>query len=198
MCGSVVPCAAAAELQIPSSASDVPVVSAPESDTPSDHRLVGTLGFAHWFGSTFGSPDGISTPELSLGGRPGLSWLDLRFRYSLSLKRFDLPDGRRSYVGFASLEVLVSRELRIGSQALNGFVGVEGSINHSIGGVGNGLGVVLGAEYLLATGLGHRHAAGFFVVTHEILYTLPGDSSNLLNNPRRDAQVDLGVVTTLF
>jgi hypothetical protein len=36
------------------------------------------------------------------------------------------------------------------------------------------------------------------MAAHEVFYGLPRDTASLTDHPRRDAQIDLGIVTTLF
>jgi hypothetical protein len=150
----------------------------PEAST---HRLHLALGFSHWFGPTLGSPDGFTTPAVAVGVRPGVAFLELVARYTVSLE---------SHIGFASLEVLATREMHLGNQALVAHVGPLGLVSH--GGEPSpaaGYGVAFGLEYLFATGLGAGNALGIFLGTR-VVYGF-GDG-------RRDAQIDLGVIATIF
>lgn len=166
---------------------------------PSSHRVAASVGFSHWFGPTFGSPDGVSTPMFSVGVRPGLSFAEIKARYTRSALSAASPGGGSGLVGFASLELLLCRELRSGRQSLTGFAGVLLLFTHAGSpSLGGGYGAVLGAEYVLRTGLARSHAAGIFVAAHEVFYTLPWDRLDFYEASRRDAQIDLGLTTTLF
>jgi hypothetical protein len=169
-----------------------------ELEAASKQRLSVALGFSHWFGATFGSPDGYSTPGLEVGVRPRLSWLELRLRYVLSVIPPTLPDGHRGVVGFASLGLVADKELRVGRHSLVGLAGIELALDHTDRGAGWGLGIAVGAEYLLRTGARHDHAVGLAVTAHELFYALPGDAMNLFDHSRRDAQIDISVITTVF
>jgi hypothetical protein len=166
---------------------------------PSRHRVAASVGFSHWFGSTFGSPDGVSTPMFAVGLRPGLSFVEIKARYTRSAAPAAVPGAARGLVGFASTELLLCRELRSGRQSLTGFAGALALFTHAGSpSIGGGYGAVLGAEYLVRTGLARSHAAGIFLAAHEVFYALPGERRDALEAPRRDAQIDLGLTTTLF
>jgi hypothetical protein len=155
------------------------------------------LGFSHWFGPTLGSPDGVTTPAVAVGVRPGLSFLEMCARYAVSLEpieRDEVP-GR---VGFLSLEVVASREMRAGNQTLLASVGPFGLLDHAGGSLAGGYGVVFDVEYLFETGLPGRIAMGIFLATRVVYYALPGEERDLLGDARRDAQIDLGLVATIF
>jgi hypothetical protein len=100
-------------------------------------------------------------------------------------------------VGFLSIGALGSRELGLRGQSLNAFAGPEITFTHTNDGVGWGVGLVLGIQWLMRTGWAHNHSLGGYVATHAVVYALAGDHS-IFKDPRRDAHVDLGVVTTLF
>jgi hypothetical protein len=175
----------------------------PGASEVSRRRVAVSLGFSHWFGPTFGSPDGFTTPMVAVGVRPALSFLEIRARYTRSTSAAaprDTAGGEpvRGLVGFASLELLVSRELRVGRHALNAFAGPAALLDHAGGSsVGYGFGVALGVEYTIRTGLAQGHAAGPFLGARQVFYVLPDDRFGL-GDARRDAQIDLGLLTTLF
>jgi len=164
---------------------------------PSPTRVHLSLAFSHWIGKTFVAPDGFKTPAITLGVRPRRSWLELQGRYVVSLVGLPLPSGRTGNVGFASIAALGSHELGFGRQSLNGFAGPEISLAHTPDGVGWGVGLVLGLQWMMRTGWAHNHSMGGFFATHVVVYALPGDHG-IFKDPRRDAHIDLGVVTTLF
>lgn len=161
---------------------------------PSTHRLRVATGFGHWFGSTVGFPHGISTPTVGVGVRPGLSFMEVRAQYTFSTKSLRLPSGAESHVGFALLELVASREMRVGNQRLNAYAGLDGVLVHARD-VGYGFGMVIGAEYLFGTKLGAQNTFGVFMNAREVFYRLPGERTKLTDP---EAQIDLGAVMTLF
>jgi hypothetical protein len=168
-------------------------------DGASPSRISLGLGFSHWFGSTFGSPDGYTTPAAYIGIRPGVPFLCVQLRYSLSLVEHSLVGDENDRVGFASLEVLANREFRADGQAVNLFAGPLALMDHAgLDGAGWGYGIALGAEYLFPSERRLGHRVGIFLGAREVFYVLPGDDARLFSDPRRDGQIDLGVVTTLF
>jgi len=162
---------------------------------PSSTRVRVALGFGHWFGSTVGSPKGISTPALGIGVRPGVSFLEVRVEYALSIRELDLPSSNSSRVGFAVLELVANKEMRVGDQTLNAHVGPLGVLVHAGSRVGGGFGLVIGAEYLFNLALAFPSAIGVFVHAREVFYRL-GPERTTLTTP--EAQIDLGVVATAF
>lgn len=166
-----------------------------QTDATSPTRAQVSLGFSHWYGETFGSPDGYTTPVVAVGVRPGVRFLEVRGRYTLSVRPLDLPAGDAARVGFGSLEVVALRELRRGDETLVASAGPLALVDHAgRAPVRGGYGLALGLEYLFA--LGPTSALGVFVSTRQVFYTLPGDAS--LRSPRRDAQIDLGVIGAAF
>ena len=182
----------------PEAASATPQTAAGEAPGPSKHRLAVSVGFSHWFGRTLGNPDGYTTPSICIGVRPGLGFLELRARYAITVVPLTLQSGVQTRAGFASLEVTINRELRIGGTSLAVFAGPLGVLFHSDGGVAPGFGVVAGVEYLFITGLPHGNSVGVVLGIRGVYYHLPGEHLNLLTEARRDAQVDLGLIGTLF
>lgn len=168
-----------------------------EPSPASPRRLAIGLGFSHWFGTTFGSPDGYSTPTLWAGVRPGLRFLELRFRTSFSTSGFDYRTGRRGPASFTSLGVMVEHELHLGRQSLGIFLGPE-AVAVRADGTSFGFDLALGFEFLIHTGLAPRHTVGFFVAAREMFYRLGSDTTSLFDASLRDGQIDLGVMTTLF
>jgi hypothetical protein len=163
----------------------------------SDHRVAVAIGFSHWFGATFGSPDGFTTPALAVGVRPGLPFLELRLRYSIALQRLQLPRGAGDdHVGFASLEVAATHGLEVAGSRIDLRAGGVGAMVHARS-VTGGAGIVIGAEWSFPTGLPPDFAVGVFFDARVLLYVLPGDAGDIFSPAgRRDAQLDLGVVLT--
>lgn len=168
---------------------------APAAPARSAHRLAVELGFSHWFGDTFGAPDGFRTPMLSVGVRPGLPFLEVRLRYAVALAGLALPEGGDEVVGFASLELLATHGLAAGTQKLEVLAGPVATLAHA-GGASGGLGLTVGTQWTFA--LTGELALGVFFEGRTLFYVLPGDSRDLLDDPRHDAQLDLGIVATLF
>lgn len=164
----------------------------PVAPEPSNHRLALELGFSHWFGETFGSPDGIGTPAISVGVRPGVRFLELRARYAVAVTRLPLPGGGREHVGFASLELAVGHGLSIGNQRLEVYVAPLAALVHaseaSLGG-----GLLLGTRWLFATRMPAETTIGVFFEGRQIFYTLSAGGA-----ARRDGQMDIGVAATFF
>ena len=176
-----------------------PVTTAPFVE--SSRRVSVHLSFSHWFSGALGQPDGYLTPALAIGVRPGVRNLELGLRYSVAPGRLTLPSGARSVVGFASFEVLASREMRVGRQALRVFAGPFGAIVHTEGSsVGYGVGLAAGAE--LTFGVAGRADVGIgpFFAARGVYYALPGDAAPAAIDDgwRRDAQIDLGVVLSFL
>jgi hypothetical protein len=172
------------------------LLSADPAVPVSDRRLSLSLGFSHWFGDTFGTPLGISTPALELSARPGLSWLEIHLRYALSIPPQPVGAGF-ARVGFVSLGLAVSKEARLEGQHLEVFAGLEGLLIHA-GSAGGGVGVCFGAQWLFDIPVRLPHAFGPYVETRGFFYVLPNDTRGFFSDPRRDAQIDVGVMTTLF
>lgn len=164
---------------------------------PSKRRVALSLGFSHWFGATFGSPDGLKTPTVGIGVRPGVSYLEARLRYSVSFPELALPSGARSHVGFLSLEWLLCKELAVRSTRANLYAGPLGLVAHA-GSATGGLGAVLGAQILLETRAPSRLGVGFFFEGREIFYRLREDTGTIFDHARRDGQMDLGLVAAVF
>lgn len=173
------------------------IARADETTRPSPRRLAVAVGFSHWFGATFGSPDGYSTPTFSVGVRPGLRFLELRFRTTFSVRAFDFGTGRSGPASFTSLGVLLEHEIRLGRQSFGAFVGPE-AIAVRADGTSFGFGLALGVELLVRTGLPDHHAVGFFLAAREVFFELASDQDSLRAGSRRDGQIDLGVITTFF
>lgn len=161
----------------------------PPPFTPSRQRVWVAVGFSHDFGATYGAPDGLKTPMVGLGLRPGLSFLELRARYTYSVAPLARVDGGSERLGLASLAAVLTRELAVGGEAMDLFGGVLGLVSHgSAPGVGFGYGATLGADYLIDLGrLGLR--LGPCLAVHALFYGAPGEAGAV----RREAQVDLGI-----
>lgn len=158
-----------------------------------DRRVAISLGFAHWFGETFNAPDGMTTPTLSVGMRPGLSFLELRLRYSLAVKALPLPERDKEHVGFAALEVALTHGLEVGSSRIDLLAGPFAGLVHA-GGVAPAPGALFGAQWTVR--VVSNFALGGFFEGRMFWYVLPDDSRNLFSSPRRDAQIDLGLLAT--
>ena len=174
-----------------------PRLACAEPTPASPRRLAIGIGFSHWFGTTFGSPDGVSTPTLFVGVRPALRFLELRFRTTFSVVDFDYRTGRHGPASFTSLGLLVEHELHVGRQSLGVFLGPE-VIAVRADGTSFGFDLALGFDFLIETGLRPRHTVGLFVAAREVFYRLGSDSASLFDASLRDGQIDLGVMTTLF
>jgi hypothetical protein len=153
------------------------------------------IGFSHWFGETFASPNGIGTPTFGLGVRPGFAFLDVRLRYTVAIDALELPDGESSNVGFLSLELALAHGLSVGNNRLDVFAGPLAGIMHA-NGASSAVGVVIGSRLTIAAGRGL--AMGPFFEGRQVLYVLPSDPQGLFEQSRRDGQFDLGVVATFF
>jgi len=182
---------------------DTTTAGAPPSTPPageirparSPQQMAIWIGFSHWFGETFGSPDGVGTPTFAFGVRPGLSFLDVRLRYTVAVDALELPDGEPSNIGFLSLELALTHGLSLGSQRIDVFAGPLAGVLHADGGSGI-LGAVLGSRLMIAAG--RDVAIGGFFEGRQVFYVLPDDPEGILEEPRRDGQFDLGVVATFF
>jgi hypothetical protein len=157
-----------------------------QAEPSSGHRANVTIGLSQWFGPTFGSVDGVTTPQISLGVQPGVRFLEIRARYALAFSL--LPR-----VGFLTLGVVATKELAFNKQHLEVYAGPEGLLVHS-GTATFGFSVDLGARWLFDIPTRLTHSAGLFFEAREVFYTLPGDPSGF----RRDAQIDVGAMATLF
>jgi hypothetical protein len=182
---------------------DATAAGAPPSTPPAEEirparspqQMAIWIGFSHWYGETFGSPDGIGTPAFAFGVRPGLAFLDVRVRYTVAIDALELPDGEPSNVGFLSLELALTHGLSLGRQRLDVFAGPLAGVVHADGGSGI-VGVVLGSRLMIAAG--RDLAIGGFFEGRQVFYVLPDDPEGILEQPRRDGQLDLGVVATFF
>ncbi len=185
----------------PAFALDPPPSSAAPPFVESNRLVSVHLAFAHCFSGALGQPDGYLTPAIAIGVRPGLRNLELGLRYSIAPGRLTLPSGARSVVGFASVEVFGSREMRVGRQGLRVFAGPFGAIVHTDGSsLGYGVGLAAGAE--LTFGLAGRADVGIgpFFAARGVYYTLPGEAapSSVDDGWHRDAQIDIGVALSFL
>lgn len=115
-----------------------------------------------------------------------------------------LPGGDKNVVGFASLEVLVGREMRIGRHHLHGFAGGFGSVvNTEAPAVGYGWGGHLrrglppGAP---GPGGSTTRSGSSWPARAVFFYVLPGEPAptGYLDGWHRDLHFDLGVVTAFL
>jgi hypothetical protein len=179
-------------------AAEPPVVAAKPADGPSARELFLDVGFSHWWSNTFGALVGASTPALVVGVRPGVPWLELRLHYTVSLEALTLPtNGQKSRVGFANLDVLLERELRVAGERMMILGGVAGGFVHTSQGLGPALGSVIGVRYLIDVSA--RWAVGPFFDLRWQAYKLPGSDRPLyevegsLVTSHSDAQAQIGV-----
>jgi hypothetical protein len=187
----------------PAAAQEAPVTptptptAAPTATAParSDHRIAVWLGFSHWFGPTFGSPDGFTTPTIGIAVRPGLPFLEVRLRYTIAIGPVQLASGADEHVGFLSLEVALSHEISFDEQTLEIYAAPFGTFVHAAGATG-GAGIAVGARWLID--LSDTVSLGPFFEGRTVFYVLPGDMGDLFDNPHTDAQLDLGAVLSVF
>jgi len=132
---------------------------------------------------------------VAVGVRPGLAFLEVRARYTVSVPRLALPSGATGRVGFVGLELVATRELHAGGQSLEAFAGPFGVLVHGAGSVGYGFGLVLGARWLFATSLPESPSFGLFMAAREVFWRLPPEMPDL---NAAEAQIDLGLVATVF
>lgn len=142
---------------------------APAAAHPREARL--DLGFSHWFGPTSGSPDGLTTPAVSLAVQPGPSWLEIAARYTLSVPAVAGARGSAVGIGFASLAPLGRHTVR----------DEHGDV------------VLCGGPLVLHP----RLAVGPALGVQGVYYTLPGYAGSFLDDLQREAQIDLGVTVAM-
>jgi hypothetical protein len=178
-------------------AAEPATVAAPPASSASRELFV-DVGFSHWWSNTFGARIGASTPALVVGVRPGVPWLELRLHYTVSLDQLALPtNGEQSRVGFANLDVLLERELRVAGERMMILGGVAGGFVHTSQGLGPALGSVIGVRYLID--VSSRWAVGPFFDLRWQAYKLPGSDRPLyavegsLVTSHSDAQAQIGV-----
>ncbi|MGF1464904.1 MAG: hypothetical protein ACFCGT_02120 [Sandaracinaceae bacterium] len=168
-------------------------------DTPTlDPYLVTvSVGFAHWYGGTYGAPVGTYTPALTVGLVP-LEWLETQLSYSASVVTLPQPDGGDSHVGFLTLALLIRRELHVAGERLMFGGGLVGGIVHNHRGVRPAFGGAIAARYLI--GLSRSVSLGPFLDVRALLYELPGSDLPIydvedgrLVAGHSDAQIQIGV-----
>lgn len=189
--------------EVAPAAQDASSAVPPDPKKPATVAAFVNVGFSHWFGETFGAPAGMTTPALVVGVRPGLEFLELRAHYTLSVLRHELPsNGERSLVGFANLDVLLSRELRVAGERMMVQCGPSAGFVHTNEGLGLAYGVVFATRYLID--MGEHFALGPFFDVRWQSYDLPGSPNSdakdegLLNAGRTDAQSQVGVALAFW
>jgi hypothetical protein len=184
-----------------------PCVAAEATSTepgPSAVQFNIQLGFGHWYGATFGSPIGVTTPALTLGVRPGLKWLELRGYYSIAVRPLEnLSTGLPTTVGFAAWDVALTHEIARDGQRMVMGCGPSAGFIHVDQGVGFSFGADIFARYMIR--LGNVLAIGPFVDARAMLYELPGSSAPILlfedynlRYGHSDAQIQIGVAASLW
>lgn len=146
----------------------------------------------------------MTTPALVVGVRPGISLLEIRAHYTVSLDKHELPtNGERSHVGFANLDLLMTRELRASNERMILQFGPAAGFVHTKQGLGFAYGAVLAARYMIDMGKGF--ALGPFFDARWQLYDLPGSDVPLyevddgkLEAGHSDAQSHVGVALSLW
>jgi hypothetical protein len=186
-------------------AESAPVEESPLSRYPeSAQQVFVNLGFSHWYGGTFGAPIGASTPALIVGVRPWTRKLEVRLHYTVAAQGVTLPtNGKRSNVGFANLDVLLSHELRVGGQRMVMGFGPSVGFVHTRQGVGLAVGADLSARYMID--IGEVMALGPFFDVRAQLYNLPGSDVPMyevkdgrLEPGHSDSQLQIGVAVSLW
>ncbi|HTU60973.1 MAG TPA: hypothetical protein VMF89_21115, partial [Polyangiales bacterium] len=140
-----------------------------------------------------------STPAFVVGVRPGLSWLQLRLHYTASIYKLELPtNGKKSSVGFANFDALLSRELRVAGERMIVLGGFSGGFVHTSQGIGPAFGSVLAAHYMID--VSPSIALGPFFDFRWQLYRLPKSDepfyrreNGRLRTGHSDAQSQIGV-----
>lgn len=156
------------------------------------------VGFAHWFG-TFGTPEGLRTPMVAVGFRPGgrLALIEVGARYTGALQAVtlataaDVDDprfGAPQHPGFATAEIGAVHGITAGRQRIDVRAGVFGGLDHGPDGVGPVGGAAFGARWLFAVG---GAWAGIALAARDVRFDLPGETVALA---RHDGQVDIGFV----
>lgn len=160
----------------------------------SPHRVAISVGFSHWFSPRLGSPDGITTPSLMVGVRPGIEILELRLRYTIGVLPIAIPHAASENVGFATLEVVLTHGASWAGQSIDFHAGVHGGLVHA-GTLTGCFGVVLGLAWTLD--VSSEVALGPYFETRLVSYPLPGDGFSFPEHLQGDAQIDLGVALTI-
>ncbi len=170
---------------------------------PSDHELFFNVGFSHWYGGTFGAPAGYTTPALVVGVRPGLSLLELRAHYTVSVYDLPLPGGEEGIVGFGNLDVLFSHEIRRGEERMLMGFGPSGGFVHTRDGFGLAFGAVLAARMMID--LSDSAALGPFFDARAQWYKLPNSDKPVYDEVdgrvqagHSDAQLQVGVAVSFW
>jgi hypothetical protein len=145
---------------------------------PLSERFTVGIGFSHWFGETFGSPAGVTTPAVTLGWIP-LEWLELQVNYAISVVELTVPDGNASHVGFATLALMLRRALQVESERLEFAGGLAAGIVHTANGVRPALGVAIAARYMIR--IKERLSLGPFIDARAMIYDLPESERGIRN-----------------
>jgi hypothetical protein len=156
---------------------------------PQEEHFTIAIGFSHWFGETFGSPAGFTTPALTLGWIP-LEWLELQANYTISAVGVTVPGGSTSHVGFATLAFMLRRALEVEGERLVFAAGIAGGIVHTVNGVRPALGVAITARYMLR--IKERFSLGPVIDARAMIYQLPESDRSFLNG-HSDLLFQIGV-----
>lgn len=189
---------ASSETNGPQSSTDAaPHSSSHVPATPLDYHLVISLGFSHWFGPTFGAPAGIYTPALTVAWAP-VSWLEIGVQYAGSLIELHVTPDVTSQIGFATISLVISKEITIAGERLTLGAGPMVGMVYDIAGVGAVVGASIVARYLIQ--LRDALLLGPFIDARATLYELPGNAAPLfaltggeLQVGHADAQIQIGV-----
>lgn len=197
---SLLACALAGALASPVGASAREPDGSAESGASADRgpSIRAELGFAHWFG-TFGTPEGVRTPMVAAGFRPGgaLGVLELGARYTGAVQTValagaaDVDDprfGEPQHPGFATAELGAVHGLTVGHQRIDVRAGLFGGIDHGPGGVGPAAGAAFGARWMFRIG---GSWAGIALAARDVRFDLPDEPVAFA---RHDGQVDIGFV----
>lgn len=168
------------------------VPASPEQAVFGPYLATISIGFSHWFGGTFGAPPGMTTPGLTLGLVP-TEWLELQLAYSIAAVPLSMPDASESHVGFATLAVLIRRELTFARERLMFGCGILGGIVHTQNGVRPAFGTAFVARYLVLVADGF--SIGPFLDGRLVFYELPESPLPIFDygqSGHQDFQIQLG------
>ncbi len=170
---------------------------APAAQAPIDYHAVISLGFSHWFGSTFGTPAGIYTPALTVAWVP-LPFLEFGVQYAASVIQLGVTPDVTSHIGFATFTILPRKELTIAGERLVFGGGPMVGVVHDVAGAGLVLGASIVARYLVQ--LSGAVLIGPFIDARSVLYELPGTPAPILDFTdgelrvgHADAHIQIGV-----
>ncbi len=167
------------------------------AQAPIDYHAVISLGFSHWFGSTFGAPAGIYTPALTVAWVP-LPFIEFGVQYAASVIQLGVTPDVTSHIGFATFTILPRKELTIAGERLVFGGGPMVGVVHDVAGAGLVLGASIVARYLVQ--LSGAVLIGPFIDARSVLYELPGTPAPILDFTdgelrvgHADAHIQIGV-----